>query len=164
MTLVALGTVILVPACSGSVDRTEAVDKVLERYEGRLTRTQAECYVDRVIDEVGADVLDEERPAPEKVPRLTRIRTDCAGVGSLGTSIPPPTRPAEDSGPAPARVGSDPALDALHAACADGSGESCDRLFDEAPLGSEYEDFALSCGGRTAELRCAERYPGGEVR
>ena len=136
----------------------------MAQYEGRLTRPQAECYVDRVIAEVGEDALVAD-PAPAgDISRLTRIRVDCAGVASLGTSSPPATPERATGGTAPMRVGSDPELDALHAACADGAGEACDRLFDEAPLGSEYEDFALSCGGRTAELRCAERYPGGEVR
>jgi hypothetical protein len=155
----------LTSGCSGSVDRSAAVDDVLTRFEGRLTRSQAECYVDRVVEELGADTLEQDRPPPEKVPRLTRIRTDCAGVASLGTSIPPSTiESVTGGGTAPMKVGADPELDALHAACAEGAGEACDRLFDLAPLGSEYEDFALSCGGRTSELRCAARYPGGEVR
>jgi hypothetical protein len=156
---------LLTAACSSSIDRSAAVDQVMERFEGRLTRSQAECYVDRVVDELGSDTLEQDRPPPEKVPRLTRIRTDCAGVASLGTSIPPPTQePVTGGGTAPMKVGADPELDALHAACAEGAGEACDRLFDLAPLGSDYEDFALSCGNRTSELRCGERYPGGEVR
>jgi hypothetical protein len=163
--IVAVMLALAAAACSGSIDRSAEVDEVMARYEGRLTRTQAECYVDRVVDELGADTLEEEQAPPEKVPRLTRIRIDCAGVASLGTSIPPSTSESLiGGGTAPMRLGSDAELDALHQACADGAGEACDRLFDLAPLGSEYEDFALSCGGRTSELRCAERYPGGEVR
>ena len=155
---------ITLAGCAASLDRDAAVDDVLNRYEGRLTRTQAECYVDRVASELGAATLDEEETPPEKVPRLTRIRIDCAGVASLGTSLPPVSRESiPGGGTAPMKVGTDPELDALHGACAGGAGEACDRLFDLAPLGSEYEDFALSCGGRTSELRCAERYPGGEI-
>jgi hypothetical protein len=151
------------PGCSGTFDREHAVDAALDRFGGRLTRPQAECYVDRVVDELGSATLDDEHPSPEKVPRLTRIRTDCAGVVSLGTSLPPSTQERTTGGSAPMTVGADPALDALHADCAGGSGQACDDLFDRAPLGSEYEDFALSCGGRTAALRCAEAYPGGRV-
>jgi hypothetical protein len=152
-------------ACAGSFDRSSAADRVRARYGDRLTPEQARCYVDRVVDQVGSDAVDDPSPPPDKAARLTRIRIDCAGVASLGTSLPPTTRPAPPGGTtAPMRVGSDPALDALHQACADGSGGACDELFDQAPLGSEYEEFALSCGGRTSEMRCADVYGGGRVR
>jgi hypothetical protein len=149
-------------ACSSqSFDRAKAVDGVLARFNGRLTRSQAECYVDRVADQLGAAALGSDAPTPEQVPRLTRIRIDCVGVASLGTS---PTRTGEPDrgggGTSPRRPGDDPALDALYHACADGSGGACDRLFDQAPLGSEYEDFALSCGGRSSGSRSSDRYPG----
>jgi hypothetical protein len=150
---------------SGSFDRSAAADRVLARYGDRLTREQARCYVDRVVDEVGSDAVDDDSPPPEQVARLTRIRIDCAGVASLGTSLPPTTRtPAPGGTTGAMRVGSDPALDALHQACVDGSGADCDELFDRAPLGSEYEEAALTCGGRTTELRCADVYGGGRVR
>jgi hypothetical protein len=158
---VALVALTVVPAaCSlHRFDRDGAVDTVMARYGQRLTRSQAECYVDRVVDQLGSDALEADPPTPEQVPRLTRIRTDCIGVAGLGTSLPPASR-RDPTGTAPMGPGADAGLDALYRSCAAGSGKACDRLFDEAPLGSEYEDFALSCGGRTTELRCAERYPG----
>ena len=45
--------------------------------------------------------------------------------------------------------GDDPALDALWDACAGGDMAACDDLYFEAPGGSEYEEFADTCGGRT---------------
>ena len=45
--------------------------------------------------------------------------------------------------------GSDPELDALYDACADEDWEACDDLYIESPLGSEYEEFGDTCGGRT---------------
>jgi hypothetical protein len=48
----------------------------------------------------------------------------------------------------PQAYGDDPRLDALYDACERGSMRSCDRLFEESPFFSEYEEFGLSCGGR----------------
>jgi hypothetical protein len=148
-------------ACSGpGYDRDGAVDDVLARYGERLTRAQAECYVDRVVDQLGTGALDEEDPSPERIPRLTRIRVDCAGVVSLGTSVPPTLPPPAPGDTTPRRRGEDPDFDRLWDQCQAGAGAACDRLFDEAPPGSEYEQFAITCGNRTSEVRCAEKYPG----
>jgi hypothetical protein len=149
-------------ACSSTnFDREHAVSDAINRSGGRLTRTQAECYVDRVVGELGSGTLDADPPPPERVSRLTQIRVDCVGVANLGTvagttpTVPPDPGVSDPRGP-----GDDPHLDALYARCQAGSGQACDSLFDEAPVGSVYEKFALTCGGRTSELRCADRYPG----
>jgi hypothetical protein len=56
----------------------------------------------------------------------------------------------------PQTYGDDPRLDALYDACERGSMRACDRLFEESPLFSEYEEFGLSCGGRTGlAMTCA---------
>lgn len=98
------------------------------------------------------------------MPRLTNIRIDCIGVANLGTA------PAVTVDPdlslrelLPSRRGDDPALDVLYDACAAGDGSACDRLFEQAPVGSEYESFASTCGGRRAEMRCADAYPAPSV-
>lgn len=41
-------------------------------------------------------------------------------------------------------------LDELYQQCADGNMESCDTLYIEAPIGSDYEKFADTCGNRVA--------------
>jgi hypothetical protein len=46
--------------------------------------------------------------------------------------------------------GDDPALDALWDACEGGDNTACDTLYEEAPIGSEYEAFGDTCGGRLA--------------
>lgn len=56
----------------------------------------------------------------------------------------------------PDTLGDDPVLDRLWVACEEGSGQACDRLFEEAPVGSGYEAFGLSCGERPDVLDCAE--------
>lgn len=155
-------------ACSSTstFDREKAVTDVMAQGGGGITRAQAECYVDRVVKEVGTGALTPgTSPPPEQIPRLTGIRIDCIGVASLGTSSSTTstvssvgTQPG--GAPEPQGPGDDPHLDALYQACAAGSGAACDELFDAAPLGSAYEEFASTCGGRTKELRCGDVYPG----
>ena len=43
--------------------------------------------------------------------------------------------------------GDDPTLDVLWDACAAGDMASCDVLYEDSPLGSEYETFGDTCGG-----------------
>jgi hypothetical protein len=56
----------------------------------------------------------------------------------------------------PQTYGDDPRLDALWDSCERGAMRACDRLFEESPLFSEYEEFGLSCGGRDGlAITCA---------
>lgn len=52
--------------------------------------------------------------------------------------------------------GDNPELDRLWTACEEGDGNACDQLFEQSPLGSDYEDFGVSCGNRPDILDCAE--------
>lgn len=47
--------------------------------------------------------------------------------------------------------GDDATLDALWDGCEQGDDAACDELYLTSPLGSEYESFALTCGGRAPE-------------
>ena len=67
---------------------------------------------------------------------------------------PPETLADVDRGPW--TRGDDPALDELWAACEAGDGSACDRLFAEAPVGSAYEVFGLTCGDRPDVLDCQD--------
>ncbi|GIG26138.1 DUF4190 domain-containing protein [Cellulomonas denverensis] len=70
--------------------------------------------------------------------------TDDGDTGT-GTSVEPDT------------YGDDPELDALWDACEAGDGQACDDLYWESPLGSDYEDFASTCGNRTTDaVFCAD--------
>lgn len=61
--------------------------------------------------------------------------------GSLGA--------VEQSEPVPpGELGPDPVLDGYAQECFDGDLQSCDDLFTESPPMSDYEEYALSCGGR----------------
>ena len=149
-----------------SFDRAAAIDRVLAANDGALTRSQAECYVDRVTAEVGVGALDTATSLPpDKVPQVVKIQIDCVGVVNLGTTAPPGTASTTtvadpDAIAEPQGFGDDPHLDDLYDACRAGDGAVCDQLFSEAPPGSRYEDFASTCGGRTKEASCAATYPG----
>jgi hypothetical protein len=154
-------------ACSSdnSFDRDGAVNAVIDRTGGRLTREQAECYVDRAVEELGASVLEPDAElTPQQDGRLTVIRVDCIGIANLGLGGSTTTRPlgAEDTWARrlPQRLGDDPQLDLLYRSCDQGVGAACDQLFELSPAGSDYEEFAVTCGGRTRELSCAQTYPG----
>jgi hypothetical protein len=57
----------------------------------------------------------------------------------------------------PETYGDDPRLDSLWESCDRGAMGACDRLYDDAPLFSEYEDFGLTCGRRSDfEMSCAQ--------
>lgn len=159
-----VAVVLLTAGCSGdSVDRDAAVAEVQQRWAGRLDDVQAGCYVDRVLAEVGAVALEDETVlAPSQVGRLTDIRVDCIGIDNLA-AVGSTTTAALDPDDTwlanqPMARGDDPQLDLLWVACEDGDGAACDQLFDRAVPGSEYEEFALTCGGRTRELVCADVY------
>jgi hypothetical protein len=152
-------------ACSSDrVDRDDAVAQVLAEAGGRIGQEQAECYVDRVLDEIGpAPLRPDAELSPSQEARLTTIRVDCIGVANLGAGAPEDTTvPTTSPGgvlPGPRARGDSAELDALWDACAAGWGQACDDLFAQAPLGSAYESFGASCGARTREPQCAAVYP-----
>lgn len=172
-TALAYAVVLAVGACSssdGGFDREAAVTAAMGGGAG-LERSAAECYVDRVADELGSEVLDSDAPRNDGLEAtMVAIRVDCVGiseVGRPGTGSQPPSgvgEPAEGGGqgrpPGPWTFGADEELDELWTGCERGSGAACDELFDRAPLGSDYETFGATCGNRGAEPVCAPLYPG----
>lgn len=48
--------------------------------------------------------------------------------------------------------GDDEYLDLLYDGCKDGSNEDCYVVWSMSPIGSEYEAFGLSCGGRDCDI------------
>ncbi|MGZ4785927.1 MAG: hypothetical protein ACXV5S_09655 [Acidimicrobiales bacterium] len=150
-----------------SFDRAAAVTRAVDASAGRLTQAQAECYVDGVHAQLGSRYLAADVSIPDDVAaRMTSIRVDCVGVANLGvTSTLDPAldpsgtaAPSTEAGNLPRQHGDDPTLDALYDQCALGSGQACDDLFDRSPVGSAYETFAITCGNRTTERRCADVY------
>ena len=52
----------------------------------------------------------------------------------------------------PLTYGSDPTLDMLYDGCGAGSLADCDMLFLGSEIGSEYEDYSLTCGSTTEPI------------
>ena len=162
---VAIVVVVGVAVTGGShFDRQAAEQRVVDQSGGRITFDQAGCYVDRVHAEVGdAYLAADAHPSDDVVARLTAIRVDCVGIANLGVEGTAPSAagadvPSTESGNLPRRFGDDATLDQLYRACRDGTGQACDQLFTQAPVGSDYESFAVTCGNRTRELSCAAVY------
>jgi hypothetical protein len=68
--------------------------------------------------------------------------------------VPDPERPVD--------LGDDPLLDRLADECFDGDISSCDDLYRESFLGSEYEKYGATCGERTRRGQgggCTALYP-----
>lgn len=164
--LVALALVwLVIVSPSHPFDREAAIAQVITDSGDRITRPQAECYVDQVRSRLGTRVLLPGAEVPiEKVSQLTSIRVDCVGVENLGRMTQDSERPESTTSIAPGdnrprRLGDDPEYDELYRSCGQGWGSACDDLFERAVVGSDYEAFAASCGGRTHEMSCAAVYP-----
>lgn len=56
----------------------------------------------------------------------------------------------------PSVHGDDATLDRLWDSCAAGAGIDCDALFEQAPPGTDYERFGLTCGERPSVLYCSD--------
>ena len=61
----------------------------------------------------------------------------------------------------PMDYGDDDYLDDLYDSCADGDDRACQTLWEESPIDSEYESFALTCGGRNCEIETPNTVPWG---
>ncbi len=120
------------------------------------TEREAGCWVDRVLDAQGAEVLDAILAGGDDPAAVAPITVDCVAADKLPTSGSASTTSPTVAPGQPARYGDDPELDALWDACAAGDGAACDALFDAAPLGSDYERFGSTCGDRGVRPRCAE--------
>jgi hypothetical protein len=73
-----------------------------------------------------------------------------------------PAEPEETFGSDAPPPGEDATLDALWNQCGDGDFAACDELYRDSAFGSNYEEFARSCGGRNESAGlCEEIYSDG---
>ena len=171
--LVAAGALCLAACGGGGVSRAEAID-VLTR-DDILSTSAAECVVDGIeeSDKVSLEDLDKDDPGVEAAEATVDIIADCmladgaaAAGGETASDVPTgsddtavqaaetteATVDASDDlqglSPDSPPPGTDSALDALWVRCADGSASACDELFFTSDIGSTYELFGNSCGGR----------------
>jgi hypothetical protein len=155
----------------GGFDRDDAVDDLVD--DG-IERDPAECYIDGIIDEFGQDRIDEfegsdVEPTDEEFQALLDLATDCgidlSEFGGTGDDATDDTVDTDDSGDTDDSTasaflpgdtyGDNPTLDALWDDCEDGDDDACTDLYLQSEIGSEYEEFGATCGGRDEDFACA---------
>lgn len=120
----------------------------------------ASCAISILIDDVDPDALwpDASRSPVDEL-LFEETVAACSDANELLAS-----EDAEPDGLAfsiePQIYGDDPVLDQLWDSCELGVGEACDALWREAPVGSVYEKFGVTCGERFEVLDCSEELTG----
>ncbi|RFU22894.1 chromosomal replication initiator protein DnaA [Geodermatophilus marinus] len=115
---------------------------------------------------------DDAAPAADPTPAATSSAegspSASPGTPSPTEPSPPASSPSPDTGAAPAGqppgdLGDDPGFDALAESCFGGDWAACDELYLGTPVGSEYEAYAETCGGRNEPDggSCRQRYGDG---
>jgi hypothetical protein len=91
-------------------------------------------------------------------PLLDELIISCVNAERLNTPTfdEPPSLAFSSE---PDVFGDDRELDELWTACENADGVACDQLFESAPVGSSYEQFGVTCGGRPEILDCQELVP-----
>jgi hypothetical protein len=137
-------------------DRIQADMVAQLQDESELSDDQAECIADAIIDDLGTERLKDVDFSADEPPDDLADDYFSAAMASLETCDIDPsefggdTTDTTDGGSdgGDGTYGSDPALDELWDQCEDGDYQACDDLYNESPSGSEYEEFADTCGNR----------------
>jgi hypothetical protein len=171
--LAIIAIVIAVVAMSGGDDDKKDVRaqlaSTLER-EADLSQSDAECVADFFVDDLGEDAFkgvdfSAEDPPDELQEAFVesgfKAVEECdLDASAFGGSDTTDTTQGSDGGDG--TYGSDPELDALYDACEDGDYAACDELYNSSPSGSEYEEFADTCGDRNEPAGyCVDIYEDG---
>lgn len=133
----------------GPGETDEIVDMFIQMFG--FTEEQATCFTDELIGGdnpafngmlEGSDEID-----AGMMTAMFDVFAECdIPLESLmGGGIPGATPGSSSDGQS---YGDDPTLDAMWDACEGGDGEACDDLYFQSALGSEYEEFGDTCGGR----------------
>lgn len=150
-----VAVLVVLGACSSPPPPTPvtAGDVVEALSEAGQSEDVASCVVGLLGDRIaGADlVAGAELSAADQLV-LDETTTNCELASDLLAAEPPPADLAFDI--TPQIYGDDSVLDRLWDACANGVGEACDNLWAEAPIGSAYERFGVTCGERFEILDC----------
>ena len=153
--LAAVAVVVAVLLAGGGDDDTDVRAQLaskLQDEEDKLDGDQAECVADLLVDEAGEDAFedvdfDADDPPEEFIEAFLAVGPDTL-VEECGIDESAFTGTDDGDSEGDGTYGSDPELDALYDACADGDFEACDELYNESPSGSEYEEFGDTCGDR----------------
>ena len=147
---------LLISSCSYGTDSSDEA----QRFVSNLSEQERACVNDRLLTgwelrltDLNNDLSPDEEIAVDMATELCR----------LNANNPPAQVPHDNEKPqvpeellqAPssfnatdAPPGEDPLLDEYWRECGLGDAKACDNLFYSAPRGSDYEQFAFSCGGR----------------
>ena len=107
----------------------------------------AKCIADAVVDAVGPRTLDLLLEGTGELGDELFAAAETCGVDpGAFESLDEPS--ALEPG---TRYGDNPVLDELYDACEAGDGAACDQLYEQSEIGSEYETFGFTCGGRFEE-------------
>ncbi len=150
--------VVLAAACSSppTPQPITADDAINALTESGQSEDIAECIVGLLSSRITPRdlVVGTELSASDEL-LVEEATTNCeVAAGLLAEEGPPPEDLAFDL--TPQIYGDDPVLDQLWDACAEGVGQACDNLWAEAPIGSTYERFGVTCGERFEILNCAD--------
>lgn len=152
-----IGGVVLLASCSSEqavvVSVTEE-DVVFAYVDGGMSDDVADCFVGLGQREFELDLLLPGVAPESERPLLDEMLGSCRdAVAMLDAEELPATL---SLGLGPFNIGDDKYLDELWVGCDRGDGAACDALWEEAPVGSVYEWFGVTCGDRPKLLDCAE--------
>lgn len=148
--------------------------ETMEADIGVYSEEYAECLIEGVLD-IATDVswedladaferdgnlenLDSSVEEPEEE-EIFALSMTCAAEGYLLQDLM--NDAVEDIISSGGKYGDDPYLDSLYNQCADGDDWACQTLWEESPIDSEYESFAITCGGRNCEIETPNTVPWG---
>jgi hypothetical protein len=151
--------VVLVALAVATVGCSALDSELVVDWPAQAERSLAELEVDPAIAECVLRLAEDELAAgPLADAELDELIVNCSAAQSEldAWNNPVEPEPALAFSDEPQSFGDDPALDRLWTACEEGSGAACDQLFDRSPIGSDYEEFGVSCGDRADVLHCRE--------
>jgi hypothetical protein len=108
---------------------------------------------DRVDDgddptEVFTDINEEGTELQDRLDELAEdLGMEECGSDDEETDGTTTTTDGGSTGDEPFSYGDDEEFDALYDECGEGNGAACDELYWASPVGSDYEEFARTCGG-----------------
>ena len=147
---------LLAAACSYGTNTSGQV----EQFTSDLSEQERACVEGRLLTgwdlnltDLNGDLSPEEEIAVDTATELCRL-TPNSSAALLPTDNEKPQVSEEllqapsVFSPSDSPPGEDPLLDQYWLDCGLGKAKACDDLFYSAPRGSQYEQFAFSCGGR----------------
>ncbi len=152
-------------ACAGGDETADPAPEVelRQRLGGADVADEVtDCVLQLATDELRRgpldSVMEEELVASCERAQEVLDRSDAELNGSVGGQPSGGGLAFGDDTPddQPMDYGDDSTLDRLWDGCEAGDGAACDRLFEQSPVGSDYERFGLTCGNRDQVLDCRE--------